>query len=434
MSAPSVKLARGAGTAAALKAGAAPAGASLMALAALNFFLADARDGLGPFLDAYLSTKGWQSMDLGLLATAGGVLGLLAGIPAGALADRSRHKRAMIVLPVTLITLAAFLCIAFPQRWVVFGTQAVAALAGVLIMPALVGITLGVVGPARFGAQLGKNESYNHAGNIVLLGGTWAASVWFGLPGVVALMLATTVAAIVATLAIAPAAIDHAAARGMHGDSSPAANGAGDGDHASPGKLLALFRNRRLLLLSVALLLFHFGNAPLARLIAQQFALQMQKPFETTAVITMVSQLAALAAALAAPWIIRRDWVRAAVVLAMLSLPLRGVIAWAFADFAMIYPVQLLDGLGVGLLGILTPFLVERLTRGSGHFNLALAAVMTVQGVGAASSNVVAGYLVAQYGYPVTYLLHGAVALAALATVLPALRGAGGRSPDAAKA
>jgi predicted MFS family arabinose efflux permease len=461
MSAPSVKPARGAATASALKAGAAPAGASLMALAALNFFLADARDGLGPFLDAYLSTKGWQSMDLGLLATAGGVLGLLAGIPAGALADRSRHKRAMIVLPVALITLAAFLCIAFPQRWVVFGTQAVAALAGVLIMPALVGITLGVVGPARFGAQLGKNESYNHAGNIVLLGGTWAASVGFGLPGVAALMLATTVAAIVATLAIAPGAIDHAAARGMHGDGGPAAMGGGedaadsDGDggasrrgvggegggegggpaaeHASPGKLLALFRNRRLLLLSVALLLFHFGNAPLARLIAQQFALQMQKPFETTAVITMVSQLAALAAALAAPWIIRRDWVRVAVVLAMLSLPLRGVIAWAFADFAMIYPVQLLDGVGVGLLGILTPFLVERLTRGSGHFNLALAAVMTVQGVGAASSNVVAGYLVAAYGYPVTYLLHGAVALAALATVLPALLGAGGGSAAAAR-
>lgn len=431
---------------AACGAGAAPAGASLVALALLNFFLADARDGLGPFLDAYLSTKGWQSMDLGLLATAGGVLGLLAGIPAGALADRSRHKRAMIVLPVTLITLAAFLCIAFPQRWVVFGTQAVAALAGVLIMPALVGITLGVVGPARFGAQLGKNESYNHGGNIVLLGGTWGASVWFGLSGVAGLMLATTVAAIVATLSIAPASINHAAARGMHGDSGASAGSRGaDGNHgndgghrdggtsveggsqanasASPGKLLALLRNRPLLLLSVALLLFHFGNAPLARLIAQQFALQMQKPFETTAVITMVSQLAALAAALAAPWIIRRDWVRVAVVLAMLSLPLRGVIAWAFADFAMIYPVQLLDGVGVGLLGILTPFLVERLTRGSGHFNLALAAVMTVQGVGAASSNVVAGYLVASYGYPVTYLLHGAVALAALATVLPALRG-----------
>ena len=113
--------------------------------------------------------------------------------------------------------------------------------------------------------------------------------------------------------------------------------------------------------------------------------------------------------------------------LAMLSLPLRGVLAWAFSDFAMIYPVQLLDGVGVGLLGILTPFLVERLTRGSGHFNLALAAVMMVQGLGAASSNVVAGYLVTRYGYPVTYLLHGAVALAALAAFMPVMRRAGER-------
>nr|WP_315395787.1 MFS transporter [uncultured Duganella sp.] len=393
----------------------APLGAGLMALAMLNFFLADARDGLGPFLDAYLATKGWRSMDLGMLATACGVIGLLAGLPAGALADNSRRKRAMIVLPVALITLGAFLCIAFPERWIVFASQALTAAAGVLIMPALVGITLGVVGPDRFGVQMGKNEAYNHAGNIVLLGGTWAASVWFGLPGVAALMLATSMAAIAATLSISPASIDHAAARGM-----------ATGDAAAPAgsmpPLATLYRNKPLLLFSVSLLLFHFGNAPLARLVAQQFALQMQKPFETTAIITMVSQLAALAAALAAPWIIRRDRVRLAVVVAMLSLPMRGVIAWAFADFGMIYPVQLLDGVGVGLLGILTPILVERLTRGSGHFNLALAAVMMVQGLGAASSNVVAGYLVTRYGYPVTYLLHGAVALAALAAFLPVLR------------
>ena len=418
MTAPRALPARAAGNA-----DTAPAGASLMALAMLNFFLADARDGLGPFLDAYLSTKGWQSMGLGVLATACGVIGLLAGLPAGALADRSRHKRAMIVLPVALITLGAFLCIAFPDRWVVFGSQALAAMAAVLIMPALVGITLGVVGRDRFGAQLGTNEAYNHAGNIVLLGGTWAASVWFGLHGVAALMLVTTVAAIAATLAIAPGTIDHAAARGMQGGREAA--GAQGGGRAPP--LRTLYRNKPLLLLSVSLLLFHFGNAPLARLIAQQFAVQMQKPFETTAVITMVSQLAALAAALAVPWIIRRDAVRLAVVLAMLSLPLRGMLAWAYSDFAMIYPVQLLDGVGVGLLGILTPLLVERLTRGSGHFNLALAAVMMVQGLGAASSNVVAGYLVTHYGYPVTYLLHGAVALAALAAFMPVMRRAGKR-------
>ena len=389
----------------------APLGGKLMALAVLNFFLADSRDGLGPFLDAYLTTQGWRPMDLGLLATIGGVLGLAAGMPAGALADRSHHKRLMIIAPVTLITVMSMLCIAFPGRAVVFSTQTLAALAGVLIMPALSGITLGLVGPKRFGEQLGRNEAYNHGGNMVLLGATWGASAWFGLPGVAALMVATTIATVAATLAIDPHAIDHVAARGgERGEKPPVST------------WRVLVQNRPLLLLSVALLLFHFGNAPLARLISQQFALQMQRPFETTAIITMVSQTAALAAAVAAPFIIRRDRVRMAAVLAMLTLPLRGVIAWAFSSFGMIYPVQLLDGLGVGLLGILTPFLVERLTRGSGHFNLALAAVMVVQGVGAASSNMVAGYLVTHYGYPVTYLLHGAMALVALAALLPALR------------
>lgn len=395
----------------------APLGGKLMALAVLNFFLADARDGLGPFLDAYLTTQGWRPMDLGLLATIGGVLGLAAGMPAGALADRSHHKRLMIIAPVTLITVMSMLCIAFPGRAVVFSTQTLAALAGVLIMPALSGITLGLVGPQRFGEQLGRNEAYNHGGNMVLLGATWGASAWFGLPGVAALMIATTIATVVATLSIDPRSIDHVAARG-----------GGHGDKPAVSTWRVLVHNRPLLLLSVALLLFHFGNAPLARLISQQFALQMQRPFETTAIITMVSQTAALAAAVAAPFIIRRDRVRMAAVLAMLTLPLRGVIAWSFSSFGMIYPVQLLDGLGVGLLGILTPFLVERLTRGSGHFNLALAAVMVVQGVGAASSNMVAGYLVTHYGYSVTYLLHGAMALVALAALLPALRPA---RPDA---
>lgn len=396
---------------------AAPLGGKLMALAVLNFFLADSRDGLGPFLDAYLTTQGWRPMDLGLLATIGGVLGLAAGMPAGALADRSHHKRLMIIAPVTLITVMSMLCIAFPGRAVVFSTQTLAALAGVLIMPALSGITLGLVGPKRFGEQLGRNEAYNHGGNMVLLGATWGASAWFGLPGVAALMVATTIATVAATLAIDPHAIDHVAARGGERGAKPPVS-----------TWRVLVHNRPLLLLSVALLLFHFGNAPLARLISQQFALQMQRPFETTAIITMVSQTAALAAAVAAPFIIRRDRVRMAAVLAMLTLPLRGVIAWAFSSFGMIYPVQLLDGLGVGLLGILTPFLVERLTRGSGHFNLALAAVMVVQGVGAASSNMVAGYLVTHYGYSVTYLLHGAMALVALAALLPALRPA---PPDA---
>lgn len=86
----------------------------LAALAALNFFLADARDGLGPFLDAYLITKGWMPFDLGALATIGGFVGIVGGAPAGAFVDATCHKRTLVVVPITLITILAFVTIFYP--------------------------------------------------------------------------------------------------------------------------------------------------------------------------------------------------------------------------------------------------------------------------------------------------------------------------------
>lgn len=81
----------------------------------------------------------------------------------------------------------------------------------------------------------------------------------------------------------------------------------------------------------------------------------------------------------------------------------------------MVYPVQMLDGIGAGLMGIVTPVAVERLLSGTGRFNVGLAAVMTMQGVGASLSNVGAGYLVTQGGYGLSHFVGGGVALVAVA-------------------
>lgn len=80
---------------------------SLVALAFLNFFLADARDGLGPFLDGFLATHGWSPMTLGIVATLGGVLGMVATPLFGAWVDASHRKRTLIIIPVVLVNAAA---------------------------------------------------------------------------------------------------------------------------------------------------------------------------------------------------------------------------------------------------------------------------------------------------------------------------------------
>ncbi|WP_111563472.1 MFS transporter [Rhizobium sp.] len=387
-------------------------GRSLVALAVLNFFLADARDGLGPFLDGFLATHGWSPMTLGIVATLGGVLGLIATPLFGALVDASPHKRLLIVIPVTLVTAAALWTLASPGNASVFGGQSMTAIVGAVIGPALMGLTLGLVGESAFSAQVARNEFWNHAGNVFSLACVYAATIFWGLNGVIGLMLITALAAIIATLAIRPEDIDNDVARGLTTDKNP---DDGSAATASPSGYSVLANSRGLVLLALTLLVFHFGNAPMSRLIAQNFSIQLGTPFRTTAIVTGVSQLSMIAMALLAPVLIRRFGLASVFIIALCALPLRGAIAGSVSSFGSIYPVQFLDGVGAGLIGIATPIAAERILAGTGRFNVGLGAVMTVQGIGASLSNVVAGWLTDRGGYGLAYWVHGGVALFALA-------------------
>lgn len=382
-----------------------PSHRSLMALATLNFFLADARDGLGPFLDGFLATHGWQPMTLGIIATIGGIIGMVATPFFGALVDASPYKRTLIILPVILVTATALWTLASPDNYSVFGGQSATALVGAVIGPALMGLTLGLVGQKAFSSQISHNEVWNHTGNVFSLVCVYLLAQHFGQNGVVWLMLASAFAAIVATLTIRAEEIDQKVARGFAST---------DAGTAQPAGFKILAHNRGLIVLALIMMIFHFGNAPISRLIAQDFSIQMDSPFQTTAITTGISQLSMIVVAACAPMLIRRFGLSSIFFIALLALPIRGVIAGSFSSFAAIYPVQILDGVGAGLIGIATPIAVERILLGSGRFNVGLAAVMTVQGIGASSSNIVAGWLTEKGGYSLAYLVHGGVAALAL--------------------
>ena len=379
-------------------------GRSLVALAFLNFFLADARDGLGPFLDGFLAVQGWSPMTLGMIATVSGILGIIATPLFGALVDASTHKRTLIVVPVIIVTAAALWTLALPGNFSVFGGQAATAIVGAVVGPALMGLTLGLVGEQAFTRQVSRNEFWNHAGNVASLVGIYALTVAFGVNGVVGLMIATAAAAVIAAMAIDPNEIDHDVARGLEHDEG----------RPGPSGFSVLFNSKGLVLLSLVLMIFHFGNAPISRLIAQDFSLQFGTPFRTTAITTGVSQVSMIAMALLAPLLVRRFGLSSIFIIALTALPLRGAIAGTFPQFSAVFPVQILDGVGAGLIGIATPLAAERILSGTGRFNVGFATIMTLQGVGASISNVVAGWLTDLGGYGLAYWVHGGVAILAL--------------------
>ncbi|WP_018387389.1 MFS transporter [Ancylobacter sp. FA202] len=381
----------------------------LAALAALNLFLADVRDGLGPFLGVFLQEKSWSPAEIGLVMTLGGLVAMVATMPMGALVDASRAKRAIIVFGSVAILAASLTILAVPYFAAVAVAQAVNGIAAAALLPAIAGLTLGLVGPAAFDHQLGRNEAFNHAGNILAAVLAGVLGWWFGLPAVFALLGAMAVLGALSVLAIPADAIDHEAARG--GAASPA--GAGKA-HESIGKLL---REPALVTAAVTFGLFHLGNAAMLPLFGQAMvATAGADPSALTATTVVVAQGTMIPMALVAAWLGARRGYRLVLLLALAALPIRGVIAAAAVYYGAAWalvPVQVLDGVGAGLLGVATPGLVARILAGSGRFNLGLGFAMTAQGIGASLSTLLGGVVAQQLGYPSAFLALGAVALLA---------------------
>ena len=74
----------------------------------------------------------------------------------------------------------------------------------------------------------------------------------------------------------------------------------------------------------------------------------------------------------------------------------------------------MLDGVGAGIFGALTPLVIADIMRGTGRYNLAQGAIATVQGIGASLSGLAAGEIVDHFGYSAAFLTLGAAALVAL--------------------
>ena len=126
------------------------------ALDLMSFSLADVRDGLGPFLSIYLLlTHHWDQASIGFVMAVGGIAGVVAQTPVGALVDKTTAKRALVIAGAVGVAAAALVMPVLPGFLTISFLQAVTGIAGSIFNPALAAITLGIVGPRLF-SQIGR--------------------------------------------------------------------------------------------------------------------------------------------------------------------------------------------------------------------------------------------------------------------------------------
>jgi MFS family permease len=383
-----------------------------LALDSLNFFLADVRGGLGPYVSVFLLTEAhWDQATIGAVLTISGVIGITLHTPIGAFIDATPYKRGLLVTGVVLLAASAIGIAQAPTLPVVLGADVVMAVAGAIFAPTVAAMTLGMVHRRDLPSRLGRNAAFDRGGNLFIAGVAGLVGWWFGQRTVFYLVPLFAIFFMLALSTIPAGAIDNERARGS------------DCSHITAGGIASsgwrvLIETKPLVVLAGAIALFHFANAPMLPLLSQKLALA-HKGEETllTAASIATAQLVMIPTALLVGRFAERLGRKLLLLVAFAALPLRGMLITLSDDRGYLIAVQILDGIAAGAMDTLLPLILADIMRGTGRYNLSRGFLGTIQGIGGSLSNVVAGSIVVWAGYGPAFLLLALIATVALMVV-----------------
>ncbi len=380
------------------------------ALDGLNFFLADVRGGLGPYVNVFLVTEAhWSPFAVGSTLMVSGLIGITAHPAVGAFIDRTHAKREAIIFGAFLLSACALAIATWPILPVVLVADVIMAVLGGLFAPSIAAITLGLFGHEALAARLGRNAAFDKAGNvfIALIAGVVGVTVSQRAPFYLVPLFAILTAA--SALSIPGSAIDHARARGLE----PSAN-----REEHPTDWRSLFHYRPLVLFAGSAAIFYFADAPMLPLVAQKLALA--NPGWETGLTSTSIVLAQLVTILMALLVTRANAIgrRPLLIAAFVALVIRGALCVWFGDAAALLLSQALEGVTGGLFEALLPLILADVMEGTGRYSLARGVVGTVQGIGGSCSQAAAGFIVTRAGYPSAFFVLALIAAAGLLLVL----------------
>jgi predicted MFS family arabinose efflux permease len=370
----------------------------------VNFFLADVQTGVGPFLAIYLADYKWNAEQVGFALTVGGIAGILTQTPAGALVDRLRSKRILVAAGVVALAVGALMIALLPKFWPVMVAQVLIGGTSSIFNTAIYAMSLGIVGRSAFDNRQGRNQMFNSAGNVVAAVSMGFLGYFVSNRSIFFFVAVCALPTVLALSLIKPDEIDFEDARG----------GKDGRDHGNVANPAALLRDRPLVIFLVCAVMFHFANAAMLPLLGQMLAKgrgRASMMFMSSCVVTtqfVITLLASWTGRMAGP--LGR---KPLLLIAFGVLPVRGVLYTFTHNTVALVAIQILDGIGAGIFGVVSVLVVADLTKGTGRFNLSLGAISTAVGIGASLSQVVAGSIVQHFGFNAGFLFLAAVAAGA---------------------
>ena len=371
----------------------------------LTFFIADVQTGFGPFIANYLTASMWTQQAIGQVLGVGSLVAVVAQVPTGALIDAIPWKRGAAMLALLSVMGSALLLAVAPRWWPSVWAEVLHGVASCLLVPAIAAISLTRVGRRGMAERLGRNARFMALGSALgapllgLAGSHIAPSAVFWLVAI------STLPALFALLAL-PA---------RH-QTEPRPPRIGPKKAAVEGKRVLL--DRRLLIFVGCVVLFHASNGFMLPLASSM--LQVHLGGDSNLWLSACIVGPQLTVAAASPWVGRmaeRYGRRRLLIVGFVMLPLRGVLLAMFGGGPAIVAIELLDGVGGAMFGVMQPLIASDITAGTNRFNLALGLLGLSAGLGGFISGNFGGWLASHFGGPAGFLGLAAVGAAATAIV-----------------
>jgi MFS family permease len=384
-----------------------PSRQTIRGLNGLIFFVSDVRHGIGPLLSIYLKGfLGWDSATIGIALSMIDVTGALSEIPCGMVIDASKHKRSIVAISCLLIIFSCFIILKFPFFSAILFAQSIMGIVTAFISPAISAITLGLFGKARFPKRITKNEIWNHAGNVITALTAGVAGYFLGYSWVFYVVIFFAFISIASIFFIKSYEIDHAVARELIIEPGRT------NSEVDPIAIGCLLKRKSVVIFGLSLILYYMGNAAQIALVGQLLVQKNPKgEFLFISGSMIVAELVMVATAFAISFFINRIGRKPFFLTAFMIVSLRALL-FAFADKSYAFLlIQILDGMAAGIIGVMLVVITSDIALGTGRFNFLLGVFSVSISIGAATSNVLAGYIVKYFGYGSGFLFLSTLAL-----------------------
>jgi len=390
----------------------------------LNFFIADVQTGFGPFVAVYLTARHWTQVEIGFALSLGTMTAMVSQIPAGALVDALRGKRAAAAAGIVAIGASALLLAVWPVLLPVLVAQVLHGFASCVLIPAIAAVSLGLVGHAALGERLGRNARFAALGNGLAAGVMGVMGSYVSERSVFVLTAALCLPALatlpfirgasfisagsfigVGTSSHGAAVVDAAPPPPQLATSHAAKIGAATKIGTERSELAVLLTDRRLLVFAACVALFHLSNAAMLPIAAGEVTqLEGTRASLIIAACIVVPQGVV---ALLSPWVGRtaeRHGRRPLLLLGWASLPLRGVLLALLPNPFLLVALQAISGISAAVFGVMLPLIADDVTRGLHKFNLCIGIFGLAAAGGATLSTTLAGWLADTAGDRVAFL------------------------------